>query len=523
MTKYLLKRILHGVFSVVVIVAIVMIMIYSLMDKKLIFAHDSGWTKQLNNNKTVYEFRKWKDFGYLDYVAYGDWISGLIKSGELAAEDRTKVASLGRTPDKDSETVREYVQKFTEFYESQGYTVKRLDAVMQGGTKIAVGGNQALFAYRDIPLYIRVWNYFTNIIKVDNIHRAEEVQGERGISFTWFDPAYGGTVFSPAVIGNGTYHKYLLYCDSQFPFIHQNLVSISLGKSYSVKQNIEITDTMTRSQGTWVGREVYYPTGFVDVSGDDLHTATYQAGSLNTSALLAERYTDDYTNVDTLKSGMSRMGYSFTIGIISVILTYLIGVPIAIWMAQKKDKLVDQIGSVYVVFITAMPSLAYIFIVKAIGNATGIPTTFDMNNPTWLMYVLPIISLSLRPIAGLMRWLRRYMVDQQNADYVKFARSTGISEGQIFRKHILKNAAIPIIHGIPGAILFSLVGALITERVYVVPGVGGLMIEAINFYDNGVIVGVTLFYAVLSIVSLIIGDILMSVVDPRINFTSKAR
>ena len=115
------------------------------------------------------------------------------------------------------------------------------------------------------------------------------------------------------------------------------------------------------------------------------------------------------------------------------------------------------------------------------------------------------------------------MVDQQNADYVKFARSTGISEGQIFRKHILKNAAIPIIHGIPGAILFSLVGALITERVYVVPGVGGLMIEAINFYDNGVIVGVTLFYAALSIISLIIGDILMSVVDPRINFTSKAR
>ena len=93
----------------------------------------------------------------------------------------------------------------------------------------------------------------------------------------------------------------------------------------------------------------------------------------------------------------------------------------------------------------------------------------------------------------------------------------------IFTKHVLKNAAIPIIHGIPGSILGAMVGAFMTERVYVVPGIGGLLINAINAYDNGVIVGVTLFYAVISVVSMILGDILMALVDPRINFTSKAR
>ena len=122
-----------------------------------------------------------------------------------------------------------------------------------------------------------------------------------------------------------------------------------------------------------------------------------------------------------------------------------------------------------------------------------------------------------------MRWLRRFMIDQMNSDYVKFARSEGLSEREIFSKHILKNAAIPIIRGVPGAILGALVGAFITERVYVVPGVGGLLINAIGFYDNGVIVGVTLFYAVLSVASIILGDVLMSVVDPRISFTAKAR
>ena len=122
-----------------------------------------------------------------------------------------------------------------------------------------------------------------------------------------------------------------------------------------------------------------------------------------------------------------------------------------------------------------------------------------------------------------MRWLRRYMIDQMNSDYVKFARSGGLSEREIFTRHILKNAIIPLVHGIPGTVLGALIGAIITERVYVVPGAGNLLTKAINNYDNGVIVGVTLFYALLSVVSIIMGDILMSMVDPRISFTSKAR
>lgn len=68
-----------------------------------------------------------------------------------------------------------------------------------------------------------------------------------------------------------------------------------------------------------------------------------------------------------------------------------------------------------------------------------------------------------------------------------------------------------------------MIGAIITERVYVVPGAGNLLTEAINKYDNGVIVGVTLFYALLSVVSLILGDILMATVDPRISFSTKDR
>ena len=346
----------------------------------------------------------------------------------------------------------------------------------------------------------------------------------RGLTFTWYDPAYGGEKFSPAIIGSGTYNKYLLYFDNQFPYIHQNLIKLNLGLSFSIRQGIDVFTTMTETQGSYAYSMVTYPSGVVSESADNLHSATYAPGSLeNGTPVIKANYVDDYTNVSTYKSGMSKMGYSFVLGIIATILSYLLAVPMGIMMALKKEKFVDKLGTLYIVFITAVPSLAYIFLFKSLGGKFGLPTTFDMENPTTLMYVLPIISLALPSIANLMKWLRRYMIDQMNSDYVKFARSGGLSEGEIFSKHILKNAIIPIVHGIPSSVLFSLTGAIITERVYVVPGVGNVLTKAINAYDNGVIVGVTLFYAVLTVASIIMGDVLMSMIDPRISFTSKAR
>lgn len=522
MTKYLLRRILHGLISVIIVVAIVMVMIYGLLDRTLVFAADPVYTKQLANQKTAYMNRKWKEYGYQDYVAYSDYLQALYKAGDIDEETRSKAVSFGRTPEADSDIVAEYVQKFTDYYESQGYTVTRLNAKMQG-RKVVNGGQQQLFATKDIPLVTRLLKYFTSIINVDNIHDVQEDIGERKLTFTLYDPVYGGDKFSPAIIGNGTTHKYLLYFDNKFPFLHQNLVTIQLGKSYTVTQGVDVFDTMTRAQGSYVKTLMTFPTGLEEESADDLHTATYVAGSRETNVVLADRFVDDYTNVMTVNANHSKMGFSFVIGIISVIIAYCLGIPLGILMARKKEKLVDKIGTIYIVFILAVPSLAYIFLFKAIGGKIGLPTTFDMESTSKLMYFLPIISLALPSIANLMKWIRRYMIDQMNSDYVKFARSGGLSEGEIFSKHILKNAIIPIVHGIPASVASSLVGAIITERVYVVPGAGNLLTKAINMYDNGVIVGVTLFYAILSITSVILGDVLMSMVDPRISFSSKAR
>ena len=509
----------------VIVVGIVMVMVYSALDRNLIFAADSMYTRVKSNAKEVYMMQQWERYGYVDYVPYSDYMRQLVRDDEITQEQYSAAITFGNKASQDSDEAAEFIRRFTEEYESKGYKVVRLDGKMKGKTKkYQDGGEPRLYAYRNIPVLMRLVNYFKDLITVDNIHYVEDEIEDRGITFTLHDPVYGGEKFSPAVMGTGTQYKYLFYFDDSFPFIHQNLVKINLGLSYSIRQGIDVFQTMTESQGSYAYSTVTYPTGTVSESADDLHSASYISGSLaGGGPVVKASFVDDYTSISTNKNGMSKIGYSFTIGIIAVFLSYLIGVPVGIIMALRKDKLLDHIGTFYIVFITAVPSLAYIFLFKSLGGRFGLPTTFDMENPTWLMYVLPIISLSLPSIANLMKWLRRYMIDQMNSDYVKFARSGGLSEGEIFRKHILKNAIIPIVHDIPASILFALTGAIITERVYVVPGVGNMLTRAINAYDNGVIVGMVLFYAVLTVTSVILGDVLMSVLDPRISFTAKAR
>lgn len=523
MTKYLLSRLVRGLCSILVVIAIVMVLIYSCLDKNMIFKLDSNWTKMKSNAKISYQMQQWEKYGYLDYIPYSDWLKELLKSGEIDQSTYDRVVKFGDTARDDDPEVATYVQKFKEYYESKGYEFERKDADKLK-KKYKDGGAPLVYAYRNTPVWVRMWDYLGDLFTIDNVNYVKEDIADRGLYLEMYDPAYGGEKFSPAIMGNGTRHKYLVYFDDQFPYIHQNLFQIRLGSSYTIQKDIDVFNIMTDTQGSFATSTVTYPSGVVKETADNLHSLTYVSGSFEKGTIIIKDcYVDDYTNVSTYKNGMSRMGYSFVIGIISVIMAYILAIPLGTIMALKKDKFIDKLGTFYIVFIMAVPSLAYIFLFKAIGSRIGLPSTFNMENPSWLMYILPIISLALPSVANLMKWLRRYMIDQMNSDYVKFARAGGLSEGEIFTKHVLKNAIIPIVHGIPGSLLGAMTGAIITERVYVVPGVGNLLTTAINQYDNGVIVGMTLFYALLSVVSIILGDLLMSMLDPRISFVTKGR
>lgn len=519
MARYLLGRILRGLLSVVIVTAVVMVLIYSCLDRNLIFANDPVFSKFKSNAQDVYKMQQWENYGYVDFVSYEEYLA----EQNLSEAEYAQAAGLGDNPNADNAVTAEYIEAFTARYQEEGYTVVRLSGKKKGNTQSYLdGGEPRLYAYRDVPLGTRLVKYLTGIIQFDNIHAVKENVGERGLKFTWFDPVYGGEKFSPAILGNGTRHKYLLYFDERFPYLHQNFVTVNLGRSFSVNKGVDVFETMTNTQGSREMSWVTYPSGNQEYSADDLHSAVHVAGSYaGGDAVVRRNFVDDYTGVTTRKTGLSKLGYSFAIGLLAAGLAYALAVPAAIWMARRKGRLADKLGTGYIVFIMAVPSLAYIFLFKALGQAAGLPTTFDMENPTRLMYVLPIISLALPTAANLMKWLRRYMIDQNNAEYIRFARGSGLSEGRIFRSHLLKNAAIPMIHGVPASILGALVGAIITERVYVVPGAGNLLTNAINAYDNGAIVGVTVFYALISVASVILGDVLIAAADPRISFAHK--
>ena len=137
---------------------------------------------------------------------------------------------------------------------------------------------------------------------------------------------------------------------------------------------------------------------------------------------------------------------------------------------------------------------------------------------TW---ILPVLSLSLGNIAYYAMWLRRYMVDESNKDYVKLARAKGVPNAVISRRHVFRNAFVPLVQFIPTSVILTLMGSLYVESLYSIPGMGGLLVTAIQIQDNTLVQALVLIYASISILGLLTGDILMALLDPRISLGKK--
>ena len=220
---------------------------------------------------------------------------------------------------------------------------------------------------------------------------------------------------------------------------------------------------------------------------------------------------------------------SLRLGLISLAIAMSLGLPLGILMARStrtRFQIGDRLGTVFIVLIQAMPSAVYHILIQFLGSQTyvgkeilGLPMLFDQENIK--SFILPVISLSIGNIAYYAMWLRRYMVDESNKDYIRLARAKGVPNGKISRSHVFRNAFVPLVQYIPNSILFTLMGSLYVESLYSVPGMGGLLVTAIKRQDNTLVQALVLIYAVISILGLLFGDILMGIVDPRISFAKK--
>lgn len=216
----------------------------------------------------------------------------------------------------------------------------------------------------------------------------------------------------------------------------------------------------------------------------------------------------------------SKIGISMKVGLISMVVSLPLGMALGILMARSKGGFADKLGNAYIVFIQAVPNAVYFIFIQLYGSDLfGLSMLYKETE--WTSLILPVISLALPSISSYAMWLRRYMVDETNKDYIKLARAKGVPNSTIWFRHVFRNSVVPMVNLIPGSILLTISGSIYVESLYSIPGMGGLLVDVIKRQDNNMVLALVVIFAVMSILGLLLGDLLMAVVDPRISFTKK--
>ena len=211
---------------------------------------------------------------------------------------------------------------------------------------------------------------------------------------------------------------------------------------------------------------------------------------------------------------------SIKLGSLSLLLSLLVGLPMGTLMAQYKGRFFDHLGTGFIVLINAVPAAVYYLFIQLYGTEfLGISLLFRASDPK--SWILPVFSMSLGNIAYYAMWLRRYMVDESRKDYIMLARIKGADENRIMFRHIFRNSFVPMAQYIPTSFLNTVIGSIYIESLYSIPGMGGLLVDVIKRQDNAMVQGIVLLYACVGVIGLILGDLMMVILDPRISFTKK--
>lgn len=218
----------------------------------------------------------------------------------------------------------------------------------------------------------------------------------------------------------------------------------------------------------------------------------------------------------------SRMGISIVISLVSTFGCYILAIPLGVAMARKPGGIIDKIGNIFIVLNYAIPGIVFYLVMNRlfgdphIFGGAGFSYFYEKDNPITLFP--PLFCIIFLAIPGVSIWVRRYMVDELSKDYVKFARSKGLSERRIMYTHVFRNASVPLIRNIPAVLIGSIVGSYFVENIWKIHGTGELLITALQGAqpDIQLIQGLTIIYAAMSMLSFLLGDIVTVFFDPRI-------
>ena len=220
------------------------------------------------------------------------------------------------------------------------------------------------------------------------------------------------------------------------------------------------------------------------------------------------------TVIDLIIGGFS---YSARIGFTAGIIALVLGVVFGSVAALQRGKALDKLIQIVTTALVSMPSFVMATLLLLIF-ALQLGWLPSMGNQAGGL-VLPIISLSLYPMAYVTRLQRSSMLDVLGQDYIRTARAKGVSDWKVIFKHALKNTLTPVITYAGPMMAYILTGSMVVENIFSVPGLGRLFTNSMLRTDYMMIMGVTIFLATMIILMNFISDILYKVVDPRIDLT----
>jgi peptide/nickel transport system permease protein len=203
-------------------------------------------------------------------------------------------------------------------------------------------------------------------------------------------------------------------------------------------------------------------------------------------------------------------------------LTALLSLSIALVVAYFRGTIIDRAAVVFFVLLMSLPSLAYILFGQYILAAykgwfpiSGYGSSFQEK----VYYLsLPVLISVFLNLGSDIRFFRNSLIEEVNQDYVRTARAKGLSESLVYLKHVLKNSMIPVITYVVIQIPYLVLGSLLLESFFSIPGIGGMTVEAVNNSDFPVLKAMTTVISVLYILTTILTDVFYRMVDPRMSF-----
>ncbi len=227
------------------------------------------------------------------------------------------------------------------------------------------------------------------------------------------------------------------------------------------------------------------------------------------------------------------MGVSFAVAMIATVFEFMIAIPLGITAATHQYSVRDYVVTVLVMIGISLPSFFFgqmlkdIFAMKlgwfppsglvdAGQTATGISLLLDYVKHMFI----PILTVVILSIGGRMRMTRTNMLEVLNSDYIRTARAKGLKERVVIYKHAFRNTMIPLVTSLAGLLPSLFSGAIITEQVFDLPGIGNVAYQAMVAADIPFIMGYNMFLALLSVIGVLLSDLMYAVVDPRVKLTA---